>query len=149
MILSYLRLIFAFALSDHWQNCNYLRTIKAIFKFVYNFQEKCKTIFFFSSIKWKNKSKNKMVKQIALSMEIIGKTFSQSSCLKPLYERSSGRHVLLALSFKSEAKPENWKKSKSWGIPKFKKWSRNILENMLQKKWCLKSVTLGLSFISL
>ena len=74
-----------------------------------------------------------MVKQIALSMEIIGETFSQSSCLKLLYGRSSGRLLLLALSFKFEAKPENSKKSESWGILKFKKWSRNILENILQK----------------
>ena len=74
-----------------------------------------------------------MVKQIALRMEIIGETFSQSSCMKPLYERSSGRLLLLALSFKFEAKPENLKKSESWSILKFKKWSRNILENMLQK----------------
>ena len=32
-----------------------------------------------------------MVKQIALSMEIIGETFSQSSCFELLYEKSSGR----------------------------------------------------------
>ena len=74
-----------------------------------------------------------MVKQIALSMEIIGETFSQSSCLKPLYERSSGWLLLLALSLKFEAKPENLKKSESWGVLKFKKWSKNILENMLRK----------------
>ena len=48
-----------------------------------------------------------MVKQIALSMEIIGETFSQSSCLKPLYEMSSGLFLLMALSFKFETKPEN------------------------------------------
>ena len=135
-ILSYFGLIFAFALSDHWQNWIYLRTIKANFKFVCNFQEKCKTFFssyFFFSTKWKNKSKNEMVKQIALRMEIIGENYSQSSCLKPLYERSIGRLLLSALSFKFEAKPENLKKSESWSILKFKKWSRNILENMLQK----------------
>ena len=137
-ILSYLGLIFAFALSDHWQNCNYLWTIKAIPKFVCNFQEKCKTFFpyLFSSTQWRNKSKNEMVKQIALSMEIIGETFFQSSCLKPLYERSSGRLLLFALSFKSEAKPENSKKSESWSILKFKKWSRNIVDDMLIVKKC-------------
>ena len=37
------------------------------------------------------------------------------------------------LGFKSEAKPEKSKKSKSWCILKFKMWSRNILENMLKK----------------
>ena len=51
-----------------------------------------------------------MAKQIALSMKIIGETFSQSSCLKRIYERSSGRLLSLALSFKFEAKPENSKK---------------------------------------
>ena len=95
-----------------------------------------------------------MVQQIALSMEIIGETLSlslslsQSSCLKPLYESSSGQLLLLALSFKFKAKPKNSKKSESWGILTFKKWSRSILENMLQKKWYLKSATLDLSFIS-
>ena len=74
-----------------------------------------------------------MVNQITRSMEIIGEIFCQSSCLKLLYERSRGRLLLLALSFKFEAKPENSKKSESWSIIKFKKWSRNILEKMLQK----------------
>ena len=50
-----------------------------------------------------------MFKQIALSMEIIGETFSQNSFLRPLYERSSCRLLLLALSFKFKAKPENSK----------------------------------------
>ena len=82
MILSYFGLFFAFVLSDHWQNCNSLRTIIAIFKFVCNFQETCKTFFFllnfFSSTKWENKNKNEMVKHIALSTEIIGEALSLS-----------------------------------------------------------------------
>ena len=57
-----------------------------------------------------------MVKQIALSMKIIGETFSQNSCLKLFYERSNDWLFLLALSFKFETKPENSKKSESWGI---------------------------------
>ena len=85
-----------------------------------------------------------MVKQIALSMEIIGETFSQSSCLELLYEKSSGRLLLLAQSFKLEAKPENSRSSESWGILKFKKWSRNTLGNMLQKHVILKKCNVGL-----
>ena len=50
-----------------------------------------------------------MFKQIALSMEIIGETLSQSSCLKPPYKRSSCRLFLLALSFKFKATPEKSK----------------------------------------
>ena len=33
---------------------------------------------FFSSTKWKSKSKNEMVKQITLSMKIIGETLSET-----------------------------------------------------------------------
>ena len=112
MILSNFGLIFAFALSE---NSNYLKIIKAIFKFVCNFQETCneRTKWKNKSTKWKNKSTKEMVKQIALSMKIIGETFSQSSCLKLFNKRSSDRLFLLALSFKFEAKPENSKKSES------------------------------------
>ena len=46
MILSYFGFIFAFALSHHWQNCDYSRTNKAIFKLVWNFQETCNMFFF-------------------------------------------------------------------------------------------------------
>ena len=46
MILPYFGFIFQFALSHHWQNCNCSRTNKAIFKFVWNFQETCITFFF-------------------------------------------------------------------------------------------------------
>ena len=52
---------------------------------------------------------DKVIKQIALGMEIIRETFSQSSCLKPRYKRSSCRLLVLALSFKFKAKPENSK----------------------------------------
>ena len=55
---------------------------------------------------------------------------------------------VLALSFKFEPKPENLKKSKTLDILKFKKWSKNIVENMLQKNSYLESVTLDLSIIS-
>ena len=53
----------------------------------------------------------------------------------------------LSLSFKFEPKPENSKKPKSLHTPKFKKWSQNTVENMLQKNCYLESVTLDLSFI--
>ena len=46
MILLYFGLIFAFAFSHHWQNCNSSRKNKAIFKFVWNFQETCEMFFF-------------------------------------------------------------------------------------------------------
>ena len=36
-----------FALSHYWQSCNYSRTNKAIFKFIWNFQETCETNFFY------------------------------------------------------------------------------------------------------
>ena len=49
-----------------------------------------------------------MVKQIALSMEVIGETFSQSSCLKPLYERSSGlSSITLLMVFYQQKANEN------------------------------------------
>ena len=106
LVLLYFGLVFAFALSHHWQNCNYSKTNKAIFKFVWNFQKTCGTFFF------------------------LFKCFLR------------GRGVSFTdpwrLGFKSEAKPEKSKKSKSWCILKFKMWSRNILENMLQKKFLLQ-----------
>ena len=105
MVLSYFGLVFAFALSHHWQNCNYSKTNKAIFKFVWNFQETCETFFFLLNF------------------------FQEGELILPIPWR---------LGFKFEAKPEKSKKSKSWGILKFKMWSRNILENMLQKKLLLQ-----------
>ena len=48
VVLSYFGLIFAFALSHHWQNCSYSKTNRAIFKFVRNFQETYETLFFLS-----------------------------------------------------------------------------------------------------
>ena len=44
MVLSDFGLIFAFTLSHHWQNCNYSKTNKAIFKLY--FQGTCETFFF-------------------------------------------------------------------------------------------------------
>ena len=55
---------------------------------------------------------------------------------------------VLVLSFKFEPKPENSKKPKSLDTLKCKKWSKNILKNMLQKNCYLESVALDLSFIS-
>ena len=87
-----------------------------------------------------------MFKQIAISMEIIGETFSQNSCLKPLYERSSCRLILLALSFKFKAKPENLKA----GVFLNSKSDQKIfLKTCYKKIDASKSVTLDLSFISL
>ena len=37
---------FCICIEYHWQNCNYSKTNKAIFKFVWNFQETCETFFF-------------------------------------------------------------------------------------------------------
>ena len=50
-----------------------------------------------------------MFKKIALGMEFIGETFSQSSYLKLPYKRSSCRLLLLVLILKFKAKPENSK----------------------------------------
>ena len=80
VVLSYFGLVFAFALSHHWQNCNYSKTNKAIFKFAWNFQKTCETFFF------------------------LFKCFLRGELILPTPWR---------LGFKSEAKPEKSKKSKS------------------------------------
>ena len=49
------------------------------------------------------------------------------------------------LNFKFESNRENWKKSRSFGILKFKGWSKNIVENMLQKIFYLETVILDIS----
>ena len=88
--------------------------IKAIFKFVSNFQETCETFFlikfFVIAQNERTKARTKCLsKLIALGMEIIDETFSQSSYLKPPYKMSSCRLLLLVLSFKFKAKSENSK----------------------------------------
>ena len=105
VVLSYFGLVYAFALSHHWQNCNYSKTNKAIFRFVWNFQKTCEAFFF------------------------LLKCFLGVELVLPTPWR---------LGFRSKARPEKSEKSKSWCVLKFKMWSRNILENMLQKKLLLQ-----------
>ena len=77
MILSYFGLIFAFSLSDHWQNGNDLRTIKAISRFVCNFQEKCETFFssyfffFFVVQNERTKARTKWLSKLLLVWKLL------------------------------------------------------------------------------
>ena len=76
-----------------------------------------------------------MFKQIALGMEFIGETFSQSSYLKPPYKRSSCRLLLLALILKFKAKPENSKAGVFLNSKSVQKYSgKHVTKKLILKK---------------
>ena len=103
MILSYFNLIFAFALSHHLQNCDYSRPNKAIFKFVWNFQETCK-MFFFIKIFSRGKLIFPIPWRLEFKFEVKLEKSKSKSCgilkIENVIKKYFGKHVTKKLLLK-------------------------------------------------